>query len=115
MLTTRSMICAKCGYDLRGLPQRGGCPECGSTYNKDTLNGIASLNSAYRRSENISFWLKIAALILSALMIMGCAGILSYFAKTPSKPLVTGGFMCCMLLLIAIAMIVLKKMDDKED
>ncbi len=30
-------ICTECGFDLRTLPDRHQCPECGSTYDYDTL------------------------------------------------------------------------------
>ena len=26
----KTLLCAKCGYDLEGLPARGNCPECGT-------------------------------------------------------------------------------------
>ena len=34
--------CAECGYNLRTLPRRGRCPECGSQYNTRTvvLDGV---------------------------------------------------------------------------
>lgn len=28
----RFQVCLNCGYSLRGLPERGCCPECGSEY-----------------------------------------------------------------------------------
>ena len=115
MVSGRPMICSKCKYDLRGLPNRGGCPECGNTYNKDRLIGIASPDNGYQRSEKIAFWLKIACLVIGALMVLGCSGVLSYIAKDPRKPLITGGVICCMMVLMAIAMVILKYMDDPED
>jgi hypothetical protein len=68
------MICGKCGYDLRGLPVRGGCPECGNTYDKNNFSGIANPNSMYQKSETIAFWLKILALIAAA-VIDGLFGV----------------------------------------
>lgn len=108
------MMCGKCGYDLRGLPVRGGCPECGNTYDKNNFSGIAKPNSIYQKSETIAFWLKIMVLVGGGVVVMGCSGLLSVFAQHPEKPLITGGVVCCMMVLIAIAMVVLKKLDDKE-
>lgn len=48
-------------------------------------------------------------------MVLGCSGVLSYIAKDPRKPLITGGLICCMMLLMAIAMVILKYMDDPDD
>ena len=110
----RPMICEKCGYDLRGLPQRGGGPECGNSYDKDNFAGIAKPDNIYRKSETIAFWLKIMALVFGGIVIMGCSGVLSFFAKTPEKPLITGGVICGMMILIAIAMILLKHLEEKE-
>lgn len=30
-------VCWSCGYVLGGLPQRGVCPECGSSFDRDDL------------------------------------------------------------------------------
>ncbi len=37
--TWRCVLCARCGYDLSGLPQRGRCPECGDLFDKADLPG----------------------------------------------------------------------------
>ena len=89
------MICGKCGYDLRGLPERGGCPECGNTYDKNNFSGIAKPDNIYRKSEAVAFWLKILALVFGGMVVMGASGILSLFAQnsqsdyepSSSKPL----------------------------
>ena len=41
-LITGDLFCAECGYNLRTLPRRGRCPECGSDYNtrKVLLEGV---------------------------------------------------------------------------
>lgn len=111
----RPTICAKCGYDLRGLPVRGGCPECGNSYDKNNFSGIAKPDNIYRKSETVAFWLKILALVFGGMAVMGCSGILSLFALHPEKPLITGGVMCGMMILIAIAMITLKWLEDREE
>lgn len=36
-LITGDLYCAECGYNLRTLPRRGRCPECGSDYNTRTV------------------------------------------------------------------------------
>ncbi len=33
----RSMYCARCGYNLRSLPYRYNCPECGNRYHARTI------------------------------------------------------------------------------
>ncbi len=48
---TREMVgevyCASCGYCLKALPYFGRCPECGSTYNAQSLNMTGIYMSQY--------------------------------------------------------------------
>ena len=39
VIIERSQPCVKCGYDLRGLPVKGVCPECGTSV-EDSLRGL---------------------------------------------------------------------------
>lgn len=44
--------CARCGYDLTGLPILGRCPECGDPYNLGTGMGALDVRmDAIRRGE----------------------------------------------------------------
>ncbi|WP_428386682.1 hypothetical protein [Mucisphaera sp.] len=36
-------LCPKCRYSLKGLPEHGDCPECGSPYHLDALQPIPDL------------------------------------------------------------------------
>ncbi|GMV70989.1 MAG: hypothetical protein AMXMBFR77_08280 [Phycisphaerales bacterium] len=33
----KGRLCSRCCYDLTGLPDSGSCPECGTSYDPDTL------------------------------------------------------------------------------
>lgn len=66
--------CSQCGYDLRGLPRSGRCPECGQLYSTRTGEGIAPYESIgettsryYRRAGTV-------LLLLAALVVMGIGG-----------------------------------------
>ncbi len=41
------VYCASCGYCLKALPYFGRCPECGSTYNDQSLNMTGIYMSQY--------------------------------------------------------------------
>jgi len=45
-----SRYCAECGYNTRGLPRTGKCPECGSPYSADTEGNLHELPR--KRREN---------------------------------------------------------------
>jgi len=35
--TQQRRMCARCGYDLKGLPESGACPECGQAFDPSTV------------------------------------------------------------------------------
>lgn len=43
----RHRSCLKCEYELRGLPERGVCPECGESFDLDTLVVAGWTSPAY--------------------------------------------------------------------
>jgi len=43
---SRSTLCPGCDYDLRGLPTEHECPECGLTYDRETLVWTGRTNRA---------------------------------------------------------------------
>lgn len=68
----RSLYCAECGYNVRGLPVIGVCPECGQRYNarRHKMTGIFVPHAlAFPVSE-----------IFSALLSLGVAGLFAAWA-----------------------------------
>jgi predicted RNA-binding Zn-ribbon protein involved in translation (DUF1610 family) len=70
--------CHHCNYDLLGLPSQGTCPECGETYDKNSLYRSArSREPAFVRHIK---WITLASITL---MILICGGALSTQAEKP--------------------------------
>lgn len=59
--------CAKCGYQLNGLPLYGMCPECGSAYSPDSMHTITPWPSplvvCWRIGWPLASWAVIAAFV----------------------------------------------------
>ncbi len=108
-------ICGKCGYDLTGLPLRGGCPECGNTYDQDRDIGMGHAMTPEDRGQRIALWLKVIGLVVCAMGVMSCSGLLSMLATNPKKPLMTGGAISILLLVIALGIFVLDRLDQNEN
>ena len=67
--------CHHCDYELVGLPNRGTCPECGETYDKQSLYRSA-------KTKEPAFVRHIKSLTLAAftVMVLVCGGLLSFKA-----------------------------------
>lgn len=104
--------CAKCGYDLTGLPERGGCPECGQPFNQRTGDGVKQELSPQQKSAKFMRRLRTIALALMAMGVMGCGGLLSLIAVHPRKPLVTGALLMLILLVCTVISYVTEKLED---
>ena len=59
------VCCAVCGYELRGLPRHGDCPECGTAIYR-TLNAYLLYNSDPKAVANMAYG---AALLLAAYLL----------------------------------------------
>lgn len=58
--------CAKCGYDLAGLPDHGDCPECGKPIRHSLNRGPNPLTQASRQAV----WFAVGALITSFFLVV---------------------------------------------
>jgi len=96
MVNSTEKLCSNCGYDMKGLPLRTACPECGSDGITTTESSFSAKNSILMRvidsnlavqglkpvpdvRVRIGFWAKIAWLItvfLMALVLTHAFGIL---------------------------------------
>jgi len=64
---TRSTYCGRCGYNLRALPVRYECPECGNPY--DTLS--RRKKGIYEgRDAELPFWMLTAVVLLTPIAIV---------------------------------------------
>ncbi len=88
-LMTKSVICDQCGYQLRGLPFVGRCPECGNSYSVRGIKteGIfvpesaefpASDLVAGLASGGLALWLVAGLVRRFDLWSLLCAAILGY-------------------------------------
>jgi hypothetical protein len=81
-LITTDRPCGKCGYNLRGLPSNGKCPECG--------RAITGLRGSNRFSDNLGdaplFYLKAVALgaCLLAVFSIVCAYAFAFVEAGPT-------------------------------
>ena len=112
MESDTSLYCIKCGYDLRGLSQRGSCPECGEYFDRETGQGIRS--AASRRQDKVDRMLvrlRTLCLLLGAIMVMVCSGLLGLAFGVWAKPLAIGGVFAAVFILAAITSYVYEKED----
>ena len=87
MVNDTEKLCRECGYDMRGLPLRSACPECGSEGITTTTSSFPVKDSMLMRIINsnlavqglkpvpdvrvrISFWAKLAWLIAIVVMVL---------------------------------------------
>jgi len=73
MAVSRSMKCSKCGYELLGLSNRGHCPECGASFDKDMRKGVTD-GSDMNRGDRILRRVRTIAVAVLALFVIGCGG-----------------------------------------
>ncbi|MCH7720731.1 MAG: hypothetical protein IH988_07040 [Planctomycetes bacterium] len=65
------VYCASCGYCLKTLPYFGRCPECGSTYNAQSLNMTGIYTSHYLRPPiGLAFGTLVSLAIGASLLVM---------------------------------------------
>jgi len=79
-LEQRLPVCRGCGYDLRGGPIRGQCPECGRAFDLNTGTGLARPSPRHEpaltwmdrltRYAGVLFWALIGLTILSLFLLI---------------------------------------------
>lgn len=80
MTVDRTQPCVKCGYDLRGLPLTGVCPECGSPV-EDSLRGLVLqfASAQYRGKLKRGLSLILNGILLQiGLMVLGFGVVLAF-------------------------------------
>lgn len=55
-----SLVCRKCGYDLRGLPVEGVCPECSMEVQSSIHRALELKHAEELRRSPLPSWLRIA-------------------------------------------------------
>lgn len=63
-------ICAKCSYDLTGLPLEGRCPECGHPFDRQRGLGVKVMPTAEERGDRLMKIIRTVALTLATLFVM---------------------------------------------
>ena len=82
------MKCNKCGYELLGLPNRGECPECGSSFDKELRRGVTDASDT-NRGDRIVRRVRTISIAVMAVFIVACGGFFQMLAPH-SKSLAVG-------------------------
>ena len=68
-MVTRELLCVECGYDLRGLPRSGTCPECGSPIKRSFAGPLLRhAGTRWLKRVYIGLWILHRASVLAALL-----------------------------------------------
>ena len=99
--------CGKCGYELTGLPSVGNCPECGQAYRSrsaadaDDRDAWRAAGSTVKRSW-IARHARSVLLVVAAVPVLLCSGLLSVVVSNNQYVLVTGSLLTFLILLGAV-------------
>jgi hypothetical protein len=73
----RDLPCVRCGYQLRGLPVEGKCPECGGEVRRSLMGDLLMFADAgYVRVLRIGAMLAEAGIVIALVAIFGGMGVL---------------------------------------
>lgn len=75
--------CAKCGYNLAGLPYASVCPECGNAFNKRAGQGVRYPETDIDRSDRIVKRIKLAVIVVITLVTLTCCGGMGFALQKP--------------------------------
>ncbi len=83
--------CRNCGYDLTGLEIQGRCPECGGYYDGWSGEGLGGgLMDKHERGDFVMGVMKVAGLVVVALLILGLGALASWNVGKPGSLILTG-------------------------
>ncbi|MBI1336032.1 MAG: hypothetical protein GC164_03615 [Phycisphaera sp.] len=101
MARTDKASCLQCGYLLRGLPDKGQCPECGEKYNTFSGENIADATTAGIRSQKIERKLATYSFGCAAAFFVVCTGVTAYLGSEPGVWIGTFLLLVCALGTVA--------------
>lgn len=109
MLKPDTYHCDRCRYDLAGLPDVGQCPECGNPYSIRAMLGVVVPEPGYAQGERWARRFRTLFLIVLALMMLSCGGLLSMIVPRGDRAWGVAGVLAGLLLLAALTSYVYEK------
>jgi hypothetical protein len=85
------LLCFRCGYDLRGLPPTGNCPECGFPIGKSKDARLCDADGGWLRRISVGAGLIVTGFLLGP---VGVIAILAGLFEVGIGPLAIGLLLC---------------------
>lgn len=93
--------CAKCGYELSGLPMRGRCPECGQVFDQIRHIGTRMPDTPEDRGSRFMRRLGQGFLVVAGGALLALSLTVAILRRSMT-PMYVGGFIGAMMVVLGL-------------
>lgn len=93
--------CFRCGYNLRGLPIHGNCPECGRAVDLSMRGFLLKwASTAYIKTIDLGITIVLCAIVLYAILLMTLLGLAAFSPASAIPSYIQGALIAPSALLV---------------